>query len=303
MTDVKEITPQDRPAISAAGMTDKGKIRDNNEDNFYIDEEFGFFIVSDGIGGRQAGEKASEVVVTVLPIQINSIINTSRPEEALERSIQFLSNQLREYADEVQELRGAGATIVSCLIRDGKAFIAHMGDSRVYLMRRGVFELLTEDHSIVSMLLKIGNITKKQARSHPARHTITRYVGMKSRGIPDVRPVDLLPGDRFLLCTDGLTDMLGDREIGQILLEEPDPDKACKKLIDGANKAGGKDNITAVIIRYGEEKKKRGKKRQKVHVKRFVFYEKEKKEEEKQTRSGRVTRPVNDNSRVNTGQE
>ncbi len=299
MTDMKEMSPQGRPAIIAAGMTDKGRLRDNNEDNFYIDEEFGFFIVSDGIGGRQAGEKASEVVVTVLPIQVNSIINTSDPADVLERSIQFLSNQLREYADEVRELRGAGATIVSCLIRDGKAFVAHLGDSRVYLMRRGVFELLTEDHSIVSMLIKIGNITKKQARTHPARHTITRYVGMKSRGIPDVRPVDLLPGDRLLLCTDGLTDMLGDREIGQILLEEPDPDRACKELIDRANEAGGKDNITAVIIRYGEEKKKGGKKRQKIRVKRFVFYEK--KEQEKQTRSGRVIRPVNNNGRVNNG--
>ena len=275
--DLKEI-----PVITAAGITDKGLVRENNEDNFYVDEKFGFFIASDGIGGRQAGEKASEVIVKVLPLQVASIIDKVDPVSALEKTIQFLSSQLREYADEVPSLRGAGATIVSCFIRNRKAFIAHLGDSRAYLMRRGIFEQLTEDHSIVSMLLRIGTITGRQAKTHPARHTITRYVGMKRNGLPDIRPVYIMPGDRILLCTDGLTDMLTDREIGQILLEENEPKNACKSLVKNANLAGGKDNITAVVIKYGEEKRRRNaKKIEKVRVKRFKPYEEPEEQREK----------------------
>lgn len=254
--------------IKAYGLTDKGKVRENNEDNFYIDADSGFFVVSDGIGGGQAGEKASEVVVKILPVQLKISLNFSDADGALEKAIKILSHQLCQYAGEEEELEGAGATVVACLIRDGTAWIGHMGDSRAYLLRKGIFEQLTEDHSVVAIMLNLGQITKRQARRHPARHTITRYAGMKGEVYPDIRAFSLNAGDKILLCTDGLTDMVSERETGQIMLEEPDLEKICKKLIDTANTAGGRDNITAVVIQYGEESKE-NKKRKKVRVKRF----------------------------------
>jgi protein phosphatase len=128
-------------------------------------------------------------------------------------------------------------------------------------------ERLTEDHTIVSLLLELGQITKKEAKNHPSHHVITRYVGMDGRQGPDINLITLKPGDRLLLCSDGLTNMVTDREMGTILFEEADIPEACKKLVDMANNAGGKDNITVIVIQYGEKDKKSDKK---VRIKRDV---------------------------------
>ena len=242
------------PAVKSAGVTDRGMKRANNEDNFYADDKRGVFIVSDGMGGAQAGEKASEMVVHRLPVQMRAARRSSQPEFAIEKAIEDLSDEIRDYMNQREDLKGAGATVVACLVRRGKAFIGHIGDSRAYLVRDNLFQQLTQDHSIVACLIKSGLITEEEAKNHPAKNQITRCMGMKDRPRADVQTLELIKGDVLLLCTDGLTGMISDEEIEKILADEKDIQSACNKLIDSANSAGGKDNITAVIIQYGLEK-------------------------------------------------
>jgi protein phosphatase len=126
-----------------------------------------------------------------------------------------------------------------------------LGDSRAYLLREGSLERLTEDHSIVAMMLRLGQITKEQADNHYARNVISRYVGMQSDVTPEAREIDLIGGDRLLLCSDGLTNMVPEEEIAKMLIEE-DVDSACRLLVDAANRAGGKDNIAVVLVAFEE---------------------------------------------------
>jgi len=250
-------------SLSAAGLTDIGKKRKNNEDDFYMDKETGLFIVSDGMGGAQAGEVASRMVVDYLPFYIISVVNPSPPEVILKDSIIAVSDYIRHYTEARYALNGAGATVVACLMADGKATIGHMGDSRVYLLRGNDFKQITLDHSVVFDLVKAGVLTLKEAKKDPLRNHITRCMGMDDTPSVDITSIELMEGDRFLLCSDGLTGMLSDEIIGEIILRERDLDRACKKLIDLANSAGGADNITAVIVQYGKRKEL---KYRKVHV-------------------------------------
>lgn len=249
---------------TAAGKTDRGRKRELNEDNFSINEDIGLFVVTDGIGGLNAGEKASEIVATVLPMKVREALQENDPDniealgDILSDSISYISKQIHKYSSENNIKKGAGATVVAAIVRGDQVVIAHMGDSRAYLMRGDEIELLTLDHSIVAMLLITGQITKKEAEMHPARHTITRYVGMPGKQKPDITIKKLQDGDRILLCTDGLTGMVEDSEIAwflsdeeddvEILSEEHDLDRVCQRLVDAANEAGGRDNITAVVI-------------------------------------------------------
>ena len=249
--------------ISAAGKTDQGKVRQLNEDNFSIHEDLGLYIVSDGVGGLRAGDKASEIVTKVLPIKIREGIEEGVDDikslsNLLGESISYISRQINKYSNTEEGVKGAGATVVCTLIRDNKLIVAHMGDSRAYRFRDGELEPLTLDHSIVAMLLYSGQITKEEAEKHPARHTITRYVGMKGKQKPELSVKAIKDGDLILLCTDGLTGMVDEEEIISILSGDEDDvemlsagqnlDRTCSRLVDAANHAGGRDNITVVLI-------------------------------------------------------
>ncbi|MBN1671889.1 MAG: serine/threonine-protein phosphatase [Kiritimatiellae bacterium] len=239
-------------------MTDTGRVRDHNEDGFGIDRKLGLFLVVDGMGGHRAGDKAAEAVVELFPREVKDALAQS--EEAgqdalvagLARAVKSVGREIRAMIRKAPKLRGMGATLVTCLIRGRTVFVVHMGDSRAYRLREGTFERLTEDHSLVSLLRGLNLITSRQARVHPARNTISRYVGMSWDFGPEVRTLKLQEADRFLLCSDGLTNMVSERAIGQILLEEYDPKKACWQLVDAANAAGGKDNITALVVDWGK---------------------------------------------------
>ncbi len=132
----------------------------------------------------------------------------------LDKFIRHLSRQIHQLANQVDELRGAGATVAACLVLDNTALIAHMGDSRAYLMRDGILEQLTCDHSVIDLLLRLKRITENEAKKHPAQHAITRYVGMKDDVGPEIQELELKAGDRILLCSDGLTNMVKDKDIG-----------------------------------------------------------------------------------------
>jgi serine/threonine protein phosphatase PrpC len=244
-------------ALRAACLSDTGRVRKQNEDRCLVDLERTLFIVADGIGGQQAGEVASEAVVTVLPPMIEQHMARLNPrsarsiEDVLRSAILELSQNLRTESKGRLGLQGMGATVVLVWLRRGMAHLAHLGDSRIYLLRRGKLIRETEDHSVVAMLLRRKEITAEEARMHPARGRITRYVGMEGDVFADVRSIPLQHGDRFLLCSDGLSGMLTGEQIAHLLHTHTEPELACKALVEAANAAGGKDNITALVVNYG----------------------------------------------------
>jgi serine/threonine protein phosphatase PrpC len=242
--------------ISAACKSDVGKVRDHNEDACLVDIENNLFIVSDGMGGAHAGELASKVVVEVLPRIIKKRIEKLKSPSpksvglSLRNAIIELSRQLHDRSADQIGLRGMGATVVLVLLRDGKAYIANLGDSRAYLFRGNRLKQLTEDHSIVGILLRHGDITPEEAKKHPARGRLSRYVGMEGEVYPDVRTLAVKTGDRLLLCSDGLTNMVPDDEIAFVLAEGSNPQSACETLVKAANTAGGTDNITVIWVDF-----------------------------------------------------
>lgn len=241
-------------SIHAAGLTNVGKVRDTNEDAYVVDLDHGLFVVSDGMGGARAGELASRIVTTVLPGMILARLHRLRNPRTrairywLRQDILRLSQQLHAEAAQKTALRGTGATVVLALLREDRAHIAHMGDSRAYLFREQHLRQWTDDHSIVAMLVRSGEITAADAKTHPARAQITRVVGMEAPVYPEVGTFPLKPGDRLLLCSDGLTGMVSDEDIAAILRTTPTPQHACDLLVHAANEAGGKDNITVVVV-------------------------------------------------------
>jgi protein phosphatase len=246
--------------ILHSGLTDTGRVRIGNEDAWAADPAQGLYIVADGMGGHNAGEIAAQLVVDSLPKLVRKRIGTDgsapRTTQALARRLRSAVARLNRevYAHSMSEpgLHGMGATVVLALVRGGEAVVVHMGDSRAYLLRDGKLKLLTKDHSVVQELIDIGEITEAEAATHPERNRITASVGMPGDATPDSRRVPLRAGDKLLLCSDGLANMVPDPEIGQILGRCRCPEMVCQDLIDAANVAGGQDNITAVVVEVQE---------------------------------------------------
>lgn len=242
--------------LSFGALSDKGKVRDENQDRFLADPESGLFLVSDGVGGHQGGACASQTVVDALPAILDQKLTEAEDfddgaiERILKTTILELSERVRKRGRSLKANEGIGATLVMALLRYGRAHIANMGDRRAYLFHESRLSQLTEDHNVVGLFLREGLISKTRAsfKYHPGRHQLTRYIGMHERVHPYVCAVNLKAKDRLLLCSDGLTALVNDGEIAAILQEEIDPQIACEALVDTANAAGGYDNITAVIV-------------------------------------------------------
>ena len=237
------------------GLTDKGIVRDKNEDAWSARPDIGLFIISDGMGGEFSGDIASKIVVETLPKMIEGIlgkfIESGSPEftTRLGAEISILSNAVRTKTRNEPGLSGMGATVALAVVSGGNAVIAHMGDSRIYLLRKGKLKRLTKDHSIIQLLLDNNEISQDEAETHPARGQITRFVAMEGNPLPEIKNVAVRPGDAMLLCSDGLTQMLRESEIREILSKKANPEEACTELVARANKKGGKDNITAIVIK------------------------------------------------------
>ncbi len=227
--------------ITSAGLTDIGNVRDHNEDAFAINNDLGLFIVADGVGGEQAGEIASSLIAESLPLFVKKTLQALPPEPdeeeiaaALGRCIQETNRLVHERSSAVPQWQGMASTLVTCLVRGTTACIAHIGDSRAYLLKRKALKRLTTDHSL----------------SHPChfRNVITRSIGSMEEVSADIACHTIEPGDKILLCSDGLTNALDDNRIGTIMRKEKDPNKACRALVNEANDSGGYDNITVVLI-------------------------------------------------------
>ena len=214
----------------------------------------GLFLVSDGMGGERGGSIASNIVAEDLPVMIETRLdklkshNPRAIRSLFKKTIIEQSRQVQMEGTSESGYKGMGATVVMALLKDGRAYIANLGDSRIYRFRKGKLMQLTRDHSAVSELLRKGKIKPEEAESHADAGQITHYIGMEEKVIPYVRTFTLKEKDRLLLCTDGLTDMIDDRAIAEILAGQTEPQSASDALVEAANAAGGHDNITAMVI-------------------------------------------------------
>jgi serine/threonine protein phosphatase PrpC len=219
-----------------------------------MDPELGLFVVSDGMGGHRGGELASKIVIEDLPVMIEVALDKLRVgspaaiRNLFKKAIREQSRQLNLEQTSETGFKDMGATLVAALFRKGRAYIANLGDSRIYRFRNRRLVQLTKDHSVVSELLDKGKIKPEEAENHEALGEITHYVGMEDKARPYIRSFQLKKGDRLLLCTDGLTDAIGDKAIAAILSKKQECKEACQTLVNTANVAGGHDNITVVIV-------------------------------------------------------
>jgi len=237
-----------------AGLTDRGRVRLRNEDAWVVRPELGLCLVSDGMGGQNAGGLASRMVVEELPHILErqlAGLSSLHSEEAVAHVsqcfVELNAEVVRQSAGQPGR-HGMGATVLLLLLRGNEALLAHLGDSRAYRLQSGKLECLTEDHSLAQLLVAMGDLSPVEAQHHPSRSQLMRFAGMPGDAQPAVRKLKLEAGDRLLLCTDGLTNMVREETLLLLLGAEAGPDEICRKLVDAANAAGGRDNITAVVI-------------------------------------------------------
>lgn len=241
-------------AIQYAGLTDQGRLREENEDRWLADPQQGLYLVADGMGGMFGGALASQVVVEILPRLIRKRMrdldqpDPSKVEHQVLAALSELSERLHNEAKSEFGSGAMGSTAVLALVGDRQALVAHMGDSRAYLLRDGRLRQLTTDHTVIQLLLDAGEITPDEVADHPARGQLTRFVGMPGEPLPEVQSIGLAAGDRLLLCSDGLSGMLSDEQILNVLEEESVPEAACRQLVAAANEAGGRDNVTVLLL-------------------------------------------------------
>jgi len=227
--------------LLVASRSDVGRLRPGNEDAFLVVDDMQLVAVADGMGGHQGGEVASATA-------IDTFRTSMTRGDSIERAITAANDAVVSQAATDLALRGMGTTITAGMVADGALRIGHVGDSRAYLLRAGELRQLTTDHSVVAELIAAGELTEDQALIDPRRAMITRALGIDATVEVDVFDVDLEPGDRILLCSDGLTTMIRDNAIAEILASEDDRERAADELVNAANIAGGADNITVVIV-------------------------------------------------------
>ena len=242
--------------IKAYAKSDVGKARDINQDSFYITEDqfpnAHLFILADGMGGCNAGEIASKLAITCSRSYIeNNIKETPKDKENLIQligsSVEYANMVVYEKSLENKEFEGMGTTLEVCLIYNNRAYIGHIGDSRIYRIRKEFIRQLTQDHSYVQTLVKEGTITKEEAKHHPKKNMLTKAVGCNAFVEPDVMVRGFQKGDTLVMCSDGLTNMVSQEEIFNLVTENFET--APKELVNLANQNGGIDNITIVTIK------------------------------------------------------
>jgi protein phosphatase len=268
--------------VRSDGRTDRGRTRTSNEDQFLIavltkalqvlrtslrqdDVYYGasqgyLFLVADGVGGSAAGEQASALAVSTIEHFVLETLNwcirlrgtdDGGLLDEFQRALLQADDRLFREADRHPELRGMGTTLTLAYALDRELFVAHVGDSRCYLLRSGLLYRLTRDHTLVAEMVRRGILKPEEAAHHSFRHVIINVVGGSDPGVQvEVHKLSLEAGDRLLLCSDGLTEMVSDEEILGVLQAEGDPSAACNRLIARANEQGGKDNITVVVAHF-----------------------------------------------------
>jgi PPM family protein phosphatase len=235
--------------IVAAGGTDVGRVREGNEDAYLVADSV--FAVADGMGGHLAGEIASaKALEPVEELDGKVYADAEEAVRALRDAVVTANATVSQMAEDEPLYRGMGTTLTAVLVEGRRLHVAHVGDSRAYLLRDGTFNQLTDDHTLVQHLIDEGQITREEAATHPQRSIITRAIGVARDVDVDSMTLDLQPGDQILLCSDGLTGVVSDGAIEAALRSDEDEQTIITGLIEQANEGGGPDNITVVVLRY-----------------------------------------------------
>jgi serine/threonine protein phosphatase PrpC len=257
-------------SVEVAGKTDPGRVRANNEDNFGYDSRYGIFVLCDGMGGQAAGEVASKMGVDILldyfrhdsgsePYPGNGQPPAEAPgglspaARSLDQAIHLANHKIYEAGQQEKGRSGMGSTIVAVVIRGHALAIGNVGDSRIYLVRQGEIQQLTEDHSLVMEQVRQGYITREQAQQSDMQNVILRALGCEEELEVDVEDLVAMPGDLILMTSDGLTRHLDDQEILKIITASSSLEHTCSGLIQAANQRGGEDNITCLLLKIVEQ--------------------------------------------------
>jgi protein phosphatase len=231
--------------IEVGATSDIGQVREGNEDSFLVLDPL--YAVADGMGGHRGGEVASNLALQTIERMFTA------QEGTLTEQVEQANRAVFERSQSDRDVAGMGTTLTAALVQGAQVRLAHVGDSRAYLYRDGELQLLTEDHTLVHKMLMEGEISESEAETHPHRSILTRALGVDGNVQVDEGFVEMRNGDRLLLCTDGLTGMVSDEQIKAVLEESNDPQEAVDRLVRAANRAGGIDNITAVVIDFVED--------------------------------------------------
>lgn len=239
--------------MNSFSITDTGRVRSSNQDSVFCEENAvgnfpNLFLVADGMGGHKAGDTASRMCIDEVVKQIRDT-ELITPVGVIEQAVKAANEAIYKASNSRPELEGMGTTLVCATVMEGTAYVGNIGDSRMYLFRGGLRQI-TVDHSLVEEMVQSGEIQKDEMRTHPNKNIITRALGTDVAVRPDCFEIEVQTGDVLLLCSDGLTNMLEDEEISNILNEHiSDMKEAGELLVEQANKAGGKDNISVVLVR------------------------------------------------------
>ena len=230
-----------------------GKVRKENQDYFYIptlEDDLKLFIIADGMGGYNGGKIASELAVDNVVQYIKNNFDEENIEQIVKKSVTYANKEVYEKSIQDKELEGMGTTIVACLIYNNKVYIGHIGDSRIYRLRKNVLRQVTKDHSYVEKLVRDGTITRQEAVNHPDKNMLTKALGCTPFVEPDITIKTFLKNDILVLTTDGLTNMITEEKMFKAIQENShNLEFVAKELINEANFNGGMDNITVIIIK------------------------------------------------------
>lgn len=253
-------------AVEVAGKTDIGCVRENNEDNFGYDSRHGIFVVCDGMGGQAAGEVASKMAVDVMLRYFRQANHRNRAHEngnspsrpsatakSLAHALQLANETIFAAGESEVGTMRMGSTAVAAVVRGHSLAIGHVGDSRIYLVRQGTIQQLTQDHSLVMEQVRMGFISREEASTSELQNVILRALGTEAEVQPDVEDLIVMPGDTLLMTSDGLTRQVNDDEILKIIVAGQSLQQACNKLVQAAKQNGGDDNITCLLLRIVEQ--------------------------------------------------
>ncbi|MBN2060203.1 MAG: Stp1/IreP family PP2C-type Ser/Thr phosphatase [Deltaproteobacteria bacterium] len=260
--------------VKALGISDVGLKREGNEDSFSTNDSLGLYVVCDGMGGHLAGEVASQVSVDIINKTFRKWIEEDagideiygKPDPSLSIKGNYILGCIRlanrvvyEMATENKQYHGMGTTVVIVLVTPGMIITANVGDSRIYLIREGMLESMSRDHTIVAEQIELGMMTEEEAATSPMKHILTRNIGSAEIVEPDIFEIEPSNNDRLILCSDGLTDLVSDDEILAMTREEEDPERLCRNFIDTVLSRGAHDNTTVIsIFLSGIHSKKEG---------------------------------------------
>jgi serine/threonine protein phosphatase PrpC len=251
--------------LESYAATDTGPVREHNEDSWGVDLDTGLFIVADGMGGHAAGEVASRIAVESIveimleaedPDETRLLVSVDDPADRIRERLRYAMNQasvrIRKAVEKEPAYSGMGTTVVVLLVEGDQAHMAHVGDSRIYLVRDGQIQRLTRDHTVVQQEIDAGRLTPELARTVPHKNILTKSVGYHGPVDPDATTRGIEPGDLFVLCTDGLTDPLADGEL-QKLCVSTHPEDLAQVLVEAALEGGTEDNVTVVVVNAFED--------------------------------------------------